>query len=149
MNARGKMAIRWLTVAYVGLLTAGSLLPSGTGPLRGWDATLTPSVQNVLHVPAYAGLVLLTGIAFGATGPRTVGGIVPVMLACSAWGAILEIAQAGIPGRTASLSDGLLNMAGAATGSVILWLVARRARRVSLFWQSHRANAEAGESRGK
>jgi hypothetical protein len=72
------------TATYAALLAVGSLLPSGASAPLQWDAALTPSVQNALHVPMYGGL--------------------------------LECAQAAIPGRTASVSDAVLNAVGVGVG---------------------------------
>lgn len=53
-NRSEDMRYQWLLVLFYGLILAiASLLPSGTGPLNGWDASLSPSLQNLLHFPAY------------------------------------------------------------------------------------------------
>lgn len=101
------------TAAYAALLAAGSLLPSGSGPLRGWDTAITPSVQNALHVPMYGVLVMLVLAALARWTPVSVGAAAAV---CCTYGGLLECAQAAIPGRTASVSDAVLNAAGVGVG---------------------------------
>ncbi len=127
MIGRNRAIAAWsVTVAYAGALAVASLLPSGTGALRGWDAALSPTLQNVLHVPAYAALVILASLAVSVS-PRTGrSGILWVALACGVFGAGLESAQAGIPGRMASALDVMLNTAGVAAGALTLLLCGAR-----------------------
>jgi VanZ family protein len=120
-----KPSWRWsLAILYAGLLAVGSALPSGTGPLKGWDASLSPGVQNLLHFPAYALLAALVLLAVGK--PAGAAPILPIMaaaLSCVAYGALLEGLQAaGIPGRTGSVSDVIWDTAGVATG-VAVWRI--------------------------
>jgi hypothetical protein len=80
-----------------------------------------PSVQNALHVPAYAGLAWAWCWALGAwlRVPATVA-IVACAIA-SAYGVFDEWHQSFVPGRFASLTDVTLDVAGAALG---VWLAA-------------------------
>lgn len=123
------MRYQWLLVlTYVVILAVASLLPSGTGPLDGWDASLSPSLQNLLHLPAYAVLVCLVLIALAKKSTKPTGAW-PIALSaatCVAYGALLEYLQAaGIPGRTGSLSDVFWNTAGVAVG-VTAWMLFRK-----------------------
>ena len=96
---RGRI-IRAAAFAYAFVLAIATLLPSGTGPLQGWDAALSPNSQNLLHVPAYALLfVFVAACALPGRGPWT---FLLVGLACAAFGAALEVAQATVPGRMGS-----------------------------------------------
>ena len=107
---------RLLAGTYTGVLAVFSLLPSQSGPLDGWDSSIQPSVQNLLHVPAY---MVLTGLVLLAAGPgQLVAKRLSLMLAgaCVVFGALLEGLQAIIPGRSASLSDGVLNVLGVLVG---------------------------------
>lgn len=104
----------WLaTAAYAGLLMVVSLLPSQTGPLDGWDSSIEPSVQNLLHVPAYMVLTVLVLLAGRPTNARAL-----LLLAggCVFFGLALEGLQYLVPGRSASLSDGVLNVLGVLGG---------------------------------
>ena len=119
------MKYQWLLVLfYVAILAVASLLPSGSGPLNGWDASLSPSTQNLLHLPAYTVLVCLVLIALARS--TKAAGAWPIGLsaaACFAYGVLLECFQAaGIPGRTGSVSDVLWNTAGVTVG-VTAWIL--------------------------
>ena len=111
------------------VLAVVSLLPGGPTAPAGWDRSVSPGVQNLLHVPAYAVLTVLWLWAL------KVGWRVPVALlvamACGAYGAALEVAQAFIAGRTGSFADALLNAAGAAVGVVLVLLRVRPGARPS------------------
>ena len=119
-----------LTGGYALALVTASLLPSGEGPLGGWDAAFTPDVQDALHLPAYAGLVVLVSAALATRVRLKVAGTVWVALACVGLGVMMECCQAFIPGRTCSLKDALVNVAGAVLGGVgsLIWQRCRRAR---------------------
>ena len=119
-----------LTGGYALALVTASLLPSGEEPLGGWDAALTPNLQDALHLPAYAGLVVLVSLALATRVRLTTARIAWVSLACVGVGALMEFAQAFIPGRTCSLNDGLVNALGAILGclGVIAWRRLRPAK---------------------
>lgn len=84
-----------------------------------------PSVQNALHLPAYAALAWAWRWALGAwlrvSSARAIG----ACAIASAYGAFDEWHQSFVPGRYASLTDVVLNVAGAALG---IWLAARASR---------------------
>jgi len=117
-----------MAACYVALLIAVSLLPSGPGAFQGWDAAIGPTWQNAMHMPAYALLMVLGGAALVRP---TAGRIASAALVCCALGGVLECAQAVIPGRTASVSDILANVAGVAVGvaAVALWKAVTRRRK--------------------
>jgi len=116
MTPRLNNATWVVTAVYTALLTTASLLPSGEGPLGGWDASLSPDMQDALHLPAYTGLVVLWALSWSARSPLTARTILIIACACVAFGAAMELAQSVIPGRTCSLSDGLVNTTGAILG---------------------------------
>ena len=121
----GKLA--WLiTLGYVLVLAAVSLLPSGAGPLSGWDTAISPGLQNLLHVPAYGVLVWLVSRAMGL---RRLRHVALAAIACAAFGSVLECAQAAVPGRFGSVEDTLLNLIGAAAAVPIVLAARRRSRR--------------------
>ena len=104
------------TAAYAALLAVVSLLPSGASAPLQWDAALTPNIQNVSHVPAYAILAVLATAAWLKGRPAGVAAMTICGAVCAAYGAALELAQALVPGRTASLADGVSNLAGVIVG---------------------------------
>ncbi len=69
-----------------------------------------PSVQNALHIPAYAGLSFL--LWRGLRGPRRRAALLAAALA-TAYGVTDEIHQMFVVGRTASVTDALANALGA------------------------------------
>jgi VanZ family protein len=78
-----------------------------------------PLVQNALHVPAYAALTLAWRWALGAwlrTPSATTLGACAIASAC---GVLDEWHQSFVPGRYATLTDVVLNVAGVALG---IWL---------------------------
>jgi hypothetical protein len=83
---------------------------------------LPPAAQNALHVPAYAALAWAWGWALRPwiRVPVTAG-IVASAIAAS-YGVLDEWHQSFVPGRHASLTDIVLNLAGVALG---IWLAAR------------------------
>ena len=97
------------------LLAAGSIpcSPAGGGPLGG----LSPSLQNLLHVPAY-GLLL-------ALWRRAVGRDLAVLAGCIAWGGLDEAHQMLVPGRYPSVVDWGLDALGCALALLIVRRVAQ------------------------
>jgi VanZ family protein len=127
MRLRRRRAFAILLCAYAALVAAVSLLPSGTGPLKGWDTAITPTLQNAGHVPAYAILAFLGVLALLPARPLRVLPVAVIALLCCGYGVGLEFAQAAIPGRTGSVSDSLLNCAGVVIGLAAA-VAARRLR---------------------
>lgn len=111
------------TGGYATALAVVSVLPSGTGPLAGWDTAISPGLQNLLHVPAYGLLVWLVAEAMGL---GRAWQLALAAVACAAFGGLLECAQAAIPGRFGSLTDTLLNTAGVGVGAILLWALDRK-----------------------
>jgi len=122
---------RWFRLAWAGcgvLLLLVSVMPSDPHAEQGiwaWDKRITPQTQNTLHVPAYAVLAALGVWARWRNGGIAGWAAVSFGLA-SAYGALLECAQAIIPGRCGSLSDALLNVLGAALGTALAVIVGKR-----------------------
>ncbi len=118
--------VRTAALLYVVAITVASLLPSGSGtPLAGWDAGVTPSTQNALHLPAYALLAFLVLSALHSSVANKVVLVPAVLVGCVAFGAMMEVLQAvAVPGRYGSLGDVLANAAGVAFGTAIWSLFA-------------------------
>ena len=128
MKVLGKRLLVLLTCFYGLLLTVVSLLPSGQSRLGGWDSSLSPTLQNALHVPIYAVLVALGGLCLRT--PRGPGllGMAGIAILCFAFGTLLEIAQTLVPGRTGSLTDLLLNAVGVLAGGAVIIRMSPRNR---------------------
>ena len=80
-----------------------------------------PSVQNALHVPAYAALAWAWYWALGAWLRVPVSRAIGACAVASAYGVFDEWHQSFVPGRYASLTDVTLDVAGAVLG---IWLAA-------------------------
>ena len=104
------------TVVYALVLIALSVLPSGEGRLGGWDEDIAPSLQNVLHVPAYALLAVLVTSAVLPSHGSGCGRVLLGVVCCCIFGVILEFAQCFVPGRSASAIDAALNVIGVLSG---------------------------------
>jgi len=111
-------AARLALGGYAALLAFGSLWPAGMPSVADPLAWMRPTWQNVLHVPAYAGLVVLLAAAWPLDARRRAAGLAARAAACVVFGTAMELAQAVIPGRTGSLTDALLNVVGVALGLV-------------------------------
>ena len=110
-----------MALVYTTALAVVSLLPSGSAAPGGWDGVISPGLQNLLHVPAYAGLAILWLWAVpGRAGARAAWLAAAL---CAAYGAGLEFVQAFVPGRTGSILDVLLNAAGSAAGLLVMLVI--------------------------
>jgi VanZ family protein len=124
--------MRWRFTLVAAAYTAGVLIlssiPAEPGPeLLGLGSWAPPEVQNLAHIPLYAGLSLLwcLGLSDHLVSPTQVLGL--ALAIAIGVGALDEWNQAFVPGRFASLTDATLNTLGAAVG-VLLWRRARRPR---------------------
>jgi hypothetical protein len=80
-----------------------------------------PSVQNALHVPAYAALAWAWCWALGAWLRVPVARAIGACAIASVYGVFDEWHQSFVPGRDASLTDVTFDVAGAVLG---IWLAA-------------------------
>ena len=137
------------TCLYALALAGLSLAPSGrTGALGSWDRSVSPTVQNALHVPAYA--VLTIAASWSLLGAlRIRRSAILAALACCAYGALLESLQALVPGRTGSLLDVLLNAVGVGAGLAVIaaWRLVRSRRASPASTGGLTAPAEPQETR--
>ncbi len=85
-----------------------------------------PAVQNLLHIPVYAGLAFLWRWALAAL-LRPVPATVAAFLITVAYGVLDEWHQSFVPGRFASLTDVLFNTIGACLGLLVFWWLNRPA----------------------
>jgi VanZ family protein len=86
--------------------------------------SLTPTIQNLLHIPAFAVLALLWSHVL----PTTLGGAVSVLLLTGGYGAYDEWFQLGVPGRYGSLTDWVLDLFGALVGIALYRLLVKPER---------------------
>ena len=115
-----QLLLRSLAVLYALAIAVVTLLPSGgdTPVVGGWDAGISPSVQNAMHLPAYALLVVLLMAAFGRSARRPPLALAVITVGCIAFGITSEWLQAAvIPGRIGSLTDALSNTLGCLLGA--------------------------------
>ncbi len=117
MNLRRAMVVLWI-VLVVGL----SVLPGRTIK----DPELR-FVDKVAHFVMYA---VMAALVYRAAGGESLRRAALVAVACGALGGMLEIVQAFVPGRGATIGDALANLLGAATASAA-WLGLLRRRRAS------------------
>ncbi len=112
-------AVGFAMVLYAAAIIVLSLLPSGKGK---WDQAFSSSLQNASHLPAYGILVVITVSAFRRQINGRLGRIIIVSGICAALGVILELGQAFIPGRTCSVFDAAVNLAGVCLGLLVVVL---------------------------
>jgi len=86
---------------------------------------ISPTLQNALHVPAYAALAGAWCWALRAWLRVSIVQAIGAFAVASAYGVFDEWHQSFVPGRYASLTDVVLDVAGAALG---IWLAAWASR---------------------
>ena len=94
-------------------ITVVSLMPAGAGP----GAAATPTVSNLLHVPAYALLGLCACFALARLRSSLQGHLLAVLGLITLAGGMIEVLQP-LVGRDASVGDLLLNL----TGATLAWI---------------------------
>ena len=93
-----------------------------------------PTLQNVLHVPAYALLAASWRWALRAWVPAETGRAMGACALAASYGALDEWHQSFVPGRYASLTDIVLNAAGAVLG---IWLMGWAGNKFAASAQKH------------
>lgn len=113
-------ARRWAVVlVYAAVTLASSVVDPGPGPER----TLFGVGRSIsIHFVTYTGLAALVGYALQRTDRR---GLLVAAGVAVCYGLAVELVQAPLPYRTASLLDGVVTVAGAAVG-VLLWRAVAR-----------------------
>jgi len=116
VNRKAALALWFMTFMYLIILAYGSLLPSGKRlPFIGvWDASLSSTLQNMLHMPAYALLMICISLSMSATLRNRPLAVILSVLTSFSIGIFMEHAQGSVAGRTVSNVDILLNGAGIA-----------------------------------
>jgi hypothetical protein len=91
---------------------------------------LPPTVQNILHVPAYGALALAWRWALRAWLRTSGAGTLGACAISFTWGLLDEWHQAFVPGRFASLTDVALDATGIALGIWLAAWIGSRARNI-------------------
>lgn len=114
-----------MTLAFAILLVFLSVTPgtpeAGDGAFHWLVLNTATPLQKTLHVLAYAVMAVLLAWALDGLAGRCLRIGVALALAV-ALGAGLEWWQLWVPGRFGSVSDILLNAAGALAGAAVVWL---------------------------
>ncbi len=120
-----------VTLSYMCVLFILSSIPGGreNGPL------VSPTVADVLHVPAYGLLALLWIVTLRGHGMTERQSMCAAFLLASAYGALTELNQVWIPGRFPSAFDVMFNVAGSL---IFIWLY---------WWAGRRPSAKSPELR--
>lgn len=106
---RWKWLALGLALAYWGALFAGTHLPGGGKiPGHGFD--------KLLHAGAYCGLAIVLASAWASIGELDLKARLIILFIASAYGAVDELTQAFVPGRTPDLVDWLADTLGAMAG---------------------------------
>ena len=115
-----------LVVLYMAFIAFLSLIPMDAGATR-FKILLAvkPTIQNLMHIPAYAALSILWMQVFTQYGRRGFARLVPALLVSVLFGVANEAAQSFVPGRYPSLTDALTNLFGAGSG-VAVYIAAER-----------------------
>ncbi len=113
-----------VTLSYMCVLFILSSIPGGreNGPL------VSPTVADVLHVPAYGLLALLWIVTLRDRGVTEHQSMCVAFLVASAYGALTELNQVWVPGRYPSALDVMSNMAGSLIFIWLYWWATRELR---------------------
>ena len=123
VQADEKPVSKWLmlglwamTAAYATIVFCASLMASGQSlPLLG-SLSFSPLVQNMLHMPAYALLMLCVSLSMSVTMRKGWLSVILSVLICFGIGLLLEYLQGLVAGRTSSSEDVMLNTTGIMLG---------------------------------
>ena len=116
-----------LAVAYMAGIFALSSVPddgSGTGVVA---LFAQPALQNLLHVPLFAGLCWVWQRALRARGVAARRAALWAAAIAVGFGALDEVHQSFVTGRYGTATDALLNAVGAAAVVAWVWMRTRRA----------------------
>jgi VanZ family protein len=115
-----------LLLVYMGVIVILSSIPD-TGETGDLGATLTPQVQNLLHIPAYGLLALLWLLTLKTYGVAWRRSLALAFVLATAYGVVMELSQGWIPGRVPSVLDALFNVLGILLCIGLYWWIERPA----------------------
>jgi len=111
----------------MGLIFISSSIPmDGESERLKFLMELTPTVQNLLHIPLFGLLAYLWLNALTKNRCPAKKKLIIAIIITLSYGLLDEFHQSFIPGRYASLSDIILNIIGIITGVVIYFQLQRR-----------------------
>jgi VanZ family protein len=114
-----------LLLVYMAVIFILSSIPD-TGETGDLGATLSPQVQNLLHIPAYGFLALLWLLTLKTHGVAWRRSLAAAFVLATAYGVVIEILQGWIPGRVPSVLDALLNFLGILLCIGLYWWIELR-----------------------
>ena len=117
----------------MGMLLILSTIPD-TSSSENQFMLLSPTVQNLAHIPAYGLFALLLIFNLRSSGTTRAQAVKTSMTIAFLYGVAMELIQTLVPGRFPSVMDCFLNVAGILvfTGSYLMV-----APHVSFFWLGH------------
>ncbi len=115
--------MRWASAVAAAVLVAVVSTRPGAG-----EPPAFVHADKLLHVLGYAGLAMLWLRASKPAGTPTVAAwkVVLVVVGVSLFGGVLELVQQTVPGRTASVLDGVANCLGAVGGVLAYTILIRK-----------------------
>ncbi len=113
-----------VTLSYMCVLFILSSIPGG----RENVLLTSPTVANIAHVPAYGLLALLWIFTLRDHGITKHRSMYVAFLVASAYGALTELNQVWIPGRSPSVLDVMSNIAGSLIFIWLYWWIGRQPR---------------------
>jgi len=122
-----RVAVAWTTVVVAASLVdpAAILELGGASPAAGAGGAGSAGAFAVAHLIAYGVLAWLLAGGIGVCGPRAV---VAAIAVAAAVGVGVELLQAPLAARSASVADALVNAVGAAAGAGLHSAFERRGR---------------------
>jgi hypothetical protein len=126
-NAKIKLI---LTIIYAVMLLSSSFI-HGESESRGLQffINFNPTIQNLLHIPAYALLSILLLDILKEYQVLKRKEIISIFGFCCFFGIFNEIIQVAVPGRFAGMMDVALNIMGVFTGILLYLYVNTKARK--------------------
>lgn len=106
---------RWLPIAIAAVILVASLVPGGGGG----GAVAGIGIDKLLHTGGYA---VLAAAALAARRRVDARSVLVVGLLVTAFGGVVELLQAPVPGRSLSALDLAADAVGAAAGVTAWWL---------------------------
>jgi VanZ family protein len=139
MRVRLDARFSLLTVAYVAVIGTLSSIPD-LSPSE--ETPLVLLLYNLAHVPLFAGLAFCVFKSLSVVGASSSAQYALAFMACTACAALDEWHQSFVPGRTCSLGDFLLDLAGIGAMLVLLHLCSavsdrRSPARARMCWLRH------------
>ena len=116
----------WWAAVYMAALFAQSSIPDEGSELgQRVLGLIQPELHNLLHVPAYGMLTWLWWKAFATRGWKFGRSLMSAMSISIGYGALEEVHQYFVPGRSLSFTDLMLNALGALLCALLVSIVPR------------------------